>query len=240
MAPRACGMGGAISCRQPRQPSRRRAPGNTSMSALAAGGLGTTTARINNSKGCGGVMRTAPIGLMTAWDAERAFELGAGAAAITHGHPSGYLSGGAMAATVRLPVDGVALREAAKQAVGLAATWSDSGETMTALRKALELAQTCSQSHDESIRLLGQGWVGEEALAIGLYAALAGGSFAETLAIAANHDGDSDSTASIAGQLCGAWHGVAGIPHRWVGRMDVIEPIYEITYDLISANGSTI
>jgi ADP-ribosyl-[dinitrogen reductase] hydrolase len=57
---------------------------------------------------------------------------------------------------------------------------------------------------------LGQGSVGEEALAIGLYRALAGGSFAETLAIAANHDGDSDSTASIAGQLCGAWHGSPG------------------------------
>jgi ADP-ribosyl-[dinitrogen reductase] hydrolase len=58
----------------------RRAPGNTCMSALAAGVLGTTTAGINNSKGCGG----------------------------------------ATAATVRLRVDGVALREAAKQAVGLA------------------------------------------------------------------------------------------------------------------------
>jgi ADP-ribosylglycohydrolase len=39
---------------------------------------------------------------------------------------------------------------------------------------------------------------------IGPYAALAGDSFAETLAIAANHDGDSDSTASIAGHLYGA------------------------------------
>jgi ADP-ribosylglycohydrolase len=91
-----------------------------------------------------------------------------------------------------------------------------------------------------SIRLLGQGWVGEEALAIGLYAAPAGGSVAETLAIAANHDGDSDSTASIAGQLWRAWHGVAGIPHRWVRRIDVIEPIWELTHDLIAANGSMI
>jgi ADP-ribosylglycohydrolase len=83
---------------------------------------------------------------------------------------------------------------------------------------------------------LGAGWVGEEALAIGLYAALVGGSFPETLAIAANHDGDSDSTASIAGQLFGASKGVAEIPHRWVRRLDVIEPVYEVLGGLISAN----
>jgi ADP-ribosylglycohydrolase len=72
------------------------------MSELQAGGHGTTTARVNNSKGCGGVMRTAPIGLVSRWDAPTAFRVGAEAAAITHGHPSGYLSGGAMAAIVRL------------------------------------------------------------------------------------------------------------------------------------------
>lgn len=40
-----------------------RAPGNTCLSALAAGGNGTIEKPINNSKGCGGIMRVAPIGL---------------------------------------------------------------------------------------------------------------------------------------------------------------------------------
>ena len=216
-----------------------RAPGNTCMSALSAGGRGTTAARINDSKGCGGVMRTAPIGLVASWDAHRAFDVGAGAAAITHGHPSGYLSGGAIAAMVRLLIGGASLEDAAGQAAELAAAWDDSDETVTAIRNALGLARTGSQSHEGAIRSLGQGWVGEEALAIGLYAALVGGSFVEALAIAANHDGDSDSTASIAGQLYGAWRAIGEIPHGWVRRIDVIEPLYEIMDGLISANRLT-
>ena len=43
----------------------RRAPGITCMNALSSGGLGTLEKKVNDSKGCGGVMRTAPIGLMT-------------------------------------------------------------------------------------------------------------------------------------------------------------------------------
>jgi len=50
---------------------------------------------------------------------------------------------------------------------------------------------------------LGEGWVGQEALTIGLYSALVAKSFREVFSIAANHDGDSDSTAAIAGQFYG-------------------------------------
>lgn len=41
----------------------RRAPGNTCLSAIASGCNGTLEKPINGSKGCGGVMRVAPIGL---------------------------------------------------------------------------------------------------------------------------------------------------------------------------------
>ena len=71
----------------------RRAPGNTCLSALQRGGMGTTGRPMNDSKGCGGVMRVAPIGLV----AEDPFRLAADAAALTHGHPSGYLAAGALA-----------------------------------------------------------------------------------------------------------------------------------------------
>jgi ADP-ribosyl-[dinitrogen reductase] hydrolase len=214
---------------------QRRAPGNTCMSALRAGGHGTIDARANDSKGCGGVMRTAPIGLITAWNERTAFDVGARASAISHGHPSGYLSGGAMAAMVRLLVGGAELEDAAERTIEIAGTWSESEETLAAIGLALDLAKKPDHRPEDAIRSLGQGWVGEEALAIRLYAALVGGSFAETLVIAANHDGDSNSTASIAGQLFGAWKGVTEIPHAWVRRLDVIEPIYEIMGGLLSA-----
>ena len=86
-------------------------------------------------------------------------------------------------------------------------------------------------------KYVGEGWVGEEALAIGVYAALKASSFQNALIISANHDGDSDSTASIAGQLYGAWHGVECIPERWIKKLDVqeiLEGLYNNFVDQIT------
>jgi ADP-ribosyl-[dinitrogen reductase] hydrolase len=74
--------------------------------------------------------------------------------------------------------------------------------------------------------------VGEEALAIGLYAALCALSFVEAIRIATNHGGDSDSTASIAGQLWGAMNGLDGIPHVWVSALDVLLPLLHLARQL--------
>ena len=52
-----------------------RAPGNSCLSSLKSGKLGTIGDPINNSKGCGGVMRMAPVGLAYD-DAEKAFHFG--------------------------------------------------------------------------------------------------------------------------------------------------------------------
>jgi ADP-ribosylglycohydrolase len=75
---------------------------------------------------------------------------------------------------------------------------------------------------------LGEGWVGEEALAVGLYAAMVARTFSECVELAANHDGDSDSTASIAGQLWGARFGLGGMAREIVERVDVIEALLEV------------
>ena len=46
--------------------------------------------------------------------------------------------------------------------------------------------------------------------------------------LAANHDGDSDSTASVAGQLWGARLGVGAVAREVVERVDVIEPLLKV------------
>ena len=70
----------------------------------------------------------------------------------------------------------------------------------------------CADRHGVIVEL-GAGWVGEEALAIGLHSAIVASDFREAVCIASNHGGDSASTASIAGQIHGAWKGLAGIPN---------------------------
>ena len=76
----------------------QRAPGNTCLNALASGVCGTIDRPVNNSKGCGGVMRVAPIGLYLCEHDDEAYvtELGAKAAAVTHGHPLGFIPAAAL------------------------------------------------------------------------------------------------------------------------------------------------
>jgi len=205
-----------------------RAPGMTCLAALRQGGRGTVEHPINDSKGCGGVMRTAPLGFLSATvsDAE-VFRLGAAAAALTHGHPDGYLPAGAMTVLVRDSLDAVPWDASISKVLQIVRSWPGSNGTAEAIEAAREAAASGPPSRHR-VDTLGQGWVGEEALAVGLYAAMAASSFAECIELAANHDGDSDSTASIAGQLWGARHGLAGIPDEVMSRLDVFEPLLDV------------
>src|SRR5215471_19375771 len=65
----------------------------------------------NTSKGCGAVMRSAPIGL-GAGSIEDAFQLARDSARDTHGHPSGYLAAAYFAALIQRLVRGETLPEA--------------------------------------------------------------------------------------------------------------------------------
>jgi ADP-ribosylglycohydrolase/protein-tyrosine phosphatase len=201
----------------------RRAPGVTCVSALSAGGRGTPERPINDSKGCGAVMRVAPLAFLPV-DPEAAFRLGATTGALTHGHADGWLSAALFARILREVALGRPLPEVAAAAVAASRAAAPAGtRTLALAEEALGLAARPDLPPEAAVARLGQGWVGEEALAVGLYAALRGGTFLETLAIATNHDGDSDSTASIAGQLRGAWHGLDDVPHRLVRRLDVLD-----------------
>ena len=103
----------------------RRAPGNTCLNALAGAKnqeFGTIISHINNSKGCGGVMRSAPVGLYFWNSPEYAFQYGAESAAITHGHPSGYLSAGTLSAIVAEIITGKELIDAVQVAMNILKT----------------------------------------------------------------------------------------------------------------------
>ena len=94
---------------------QRRAPGSTCLTALRdAAKLGDRAD--NLSKGCGAIMRVAPVGLLgTAGSAESGwptFELGDETAILTHGHPTGHLAAGFFAEVIAQLVAGKSLRDA--------------------------------------------------------------------------------------------------------------------------------
>lgn len=195
-------------------PNQRRGQGNTCLSALQSGKIGTIEEKINNSKGCGGVMRTAPVGL--AYPSDRAFQEGAEYAAITHGHPSGYLPAGFLSVMISYLIEGKTLTEAIDLCIRQLIKYDGHRETLD----KIELAQKLSisqKSIEESIQTIREGWVGEEALAISIYCSpkFSGNWKRGTLA-AVNHSGDSDSTGSIAGTILGTLLGVELIPEKWV------------------------
>ncbi|MCB0112764.1 MAG: ADP-ribosylglycohydrolase family protein [Caldilineaceae bacterium] len=197
---------------------QRRAPGNTCLSALRSGTMGVVATPINNSKGCGGVMRTAPVGLILG--AEDAFIHGMDYAAITHGHPSGYLSAGYMAALIACIVEGDSLQNAIQRCNKLLVAYPGHEETLDLVQRAVTVHRS-GVDVENGIRQLGEGWIGEEALGIALFCALRfPNDYVAAVIAGANHDGDTDSTASMVGAILGAQLGASAIPSAWIEQIE--------------------
>ncbi|MFT9596507.1 ADP-ribosylglycohydrolase family protein [Mesobacillus sp.] len=205
-----------------------RAPGNTCLSALESNKMGTIEWPINDSKGCGGVMRVSPVGLFLHKDPVQAFQVAAEIAAITHGHPSGYLSAGALAVIIAELLNGKTIAESAQSAMAILKEYPQHEETLTAMENAIQLASS-DESPESAISKLGQGWVAEEALAISLYCALKEPDFKKALILAVNHDGDSDSTGAICGNILGASYGLEAIPEEWANQLELKELIADVS-----------
>ena len=205
----------------------RRAPGNTCMSALDAIARGWEPS--NNSKGCGGVMRVAPVGVFGAcqfishnsqWRDGDVIKLGAECAKITHKHPAGWLSAGLLAHIIyeivarsqSERIDQGKFEHIVQSACHYMIAYFNSLQEFihplhAMMSKALELARQDISDH-EAISQLGEGWVGDEALAIATYCASRHIDSVEDAIIASvNHDGDSDSTGAICGNIMGAIYG---------------------------------
>lgn len=230
---------------------RREAPGNTCLTALGSGEIGLIDEPINRSKGCGGVMRTAPCGMLKVPglpDNEDVYAMqGAMAGAITHSHIMGYVPAAMLADIIHMILleDGRALE----------AIVEDSLERMLRLfpgpatcefagliRRAVELA-SADVPDTEAIRELGQGWVGDEAIAIAVFCSLRyQDDLAEGLSAAVTHDGDSDSTGAIAGNILGAWLGAGAIPEEWLDAIELREVVDDMAHKLFEAakSGNTL
>lgn len=216
----------------------RRAPGTTCLTALREVTEFGRPAD-NTSKGCGGVMRVAPVALLgrrVGVDAQEVFDLAAALAALTHGHPSGSLPAGVLAVVVFEAVAGASLSDAIAVAVDSLRTKEGHRETFAAVTDAVRQAESGVPA-PEAIARLGAGWVAEEALAISLYCALTARDFAHGVTMAVNHSGDSDSTGAITGNLLGAALGASAIPRRWLEPLELRDVIGEIADDLSGCVG---
>jgi len=73
------------------------------------------------------------------------------------------------------------------------------------------------QDEEQALDNLGQGWIGEEAVALALYCFLRyPNDYKKIVLRGANTNGDSDSIACIAGGISGARLGAEAIPKEWL------------------------
>lgn len=215
----------------------RRAPGNTCLGALRSDKVGTIEKSINNSKGCGTIMRMAPVGLFYFGENEKAFKIACELSAITHGHPTGYLSGGVFASIIADLAVGIDLKESIDNSVRILKKWNNHGETLNAIEAALHLhEETLNDSFKvsaETLERLGQGWIAEEALSLSIFASLLfEKDFKRGVLFAVNHGGDCDSTGSIVGNILGLINGIESVPVKWIDNLRNHEIVSEIAKDL--------
>lgn len=228
----------------------RRAPGNTCLMAMKervrkGGELqyprnGYIASVINNSKGCGGVMRTAPVGLCRSDKSLDEITIeGAEAGAITHNHPMGYVPAGVLAHIVRqlaYAEQKPSLRTVVEKAIAdMERIFHGTPclDTFSALLKNAAALAYNDADDLTNIHQLGEGWVGDEALAIAIYCCLRHeDDFSACIISSVNHNGDSDSTGAIAGNILGALVGYEAIEDKWKQHLELSDVILEIADDL--------
>ena len=217
--------------------NRLRAPGGTCLSALSSGKMGTLVEPIHDSKGCGGVMRVAPIGFLDI-NEEEVLMLGARAAAITHGHPLGYIPSAMLSHIIygifnnaNLSLKDIVLNSLSKTAL----TFKDNSYIpffKDLIYRAVDLADSDTKC-EEAIFSLGAGWVAEEALAIAVFCTLRyENDFEGCITAAVNHSGDSDSTGAIAGNILGAYLGFDSIPQKYIINLEMTDVLDDIAHQL--------
>ncbi len=226
-----------------------RAPGNTCIGALCHGEMGTLEKPINDSKGCGGIMRIAPVGLyFSRQPLDNIGRTGAKINAITHGHPLGNISSYVMSVLINTIIYGedeyfeVPLKRNLEECIEFALKvythkFKIYDKKITSyfvdlIHKAIKLAKQDIEDI-KAIEQLGGGWVAEETLAIAIYSCLKySDDFEKAIICAVNHSGDSDSTGAVAGNIIGAYLGISNIPNKFLEKLELREVIEEIATDL--------
>lgn len=225
---------------------RCRAPGSTCLSALTQQqGQPPLESYIshpqNHSKGCGGVMRVAPLGVSryTAVPIEALDREGAELAAITHGHSLGYMP----AAVLTHILHRIVYPERTQTLLQIVCEARDTVRALFAgdkhldeLTARIDLAIRLADNDEPdlaNIHRLGEGWVAEETLAVAIYCALRhADDFSAGIIAAVNHCGDSDSTGAVTGNILGALLGYDAIDKAWTRDLELRDVILELADDL--------
>jgi ADP-ribosylglycohydrolase len=149
----------------------------------------------------------------------------------THGHPAEDAACIGPAYLVKLALDGIVPNKMIPQLFVFTAGVS------VEFDQAISKVEKCLGWEDEekALRYLGEGWVGEEAVALALYCFLRNPeSYEKVIIRGANTNGDSDSIACIAGSISGAYLGIDAIPPEWVTKIEKSPYLEDLSQRLVA------
>lgn len=225
--------------------NQNRAPGNTCLSALAAIHAGKEPQ--NASKGCGGIMRVAPVGLYGAahdWSPADTARLAGELAELTHLHPLSTYSSATLAVIVQLcassedAVDKEMFKGSVDKSLKIVSdVYGADAAAMDEFLKIVGNAMSLENDPQSDWQIIedriGEGWVAEETLAIALFSTLRHvDDFSGCLISAVNHGGDSDSTGAVAGNIIGAILGDDAIPGKFKKEIQLSDLLLHAADDL--------
>ncbi len=240
-----------------RSPENDRSPGNTTIKGCQEleAGVSWTESGLVQSKSCGAVMRVAPIGLYYHSDPSE-LRLAAWASSLaTHAHPTALVCAEVTAFCVSWAVEGIApgeflprIKALQPDSIGsweplLGKSWERAGYASPESYLKVGWSELCSEFEKIPLALskdpadvcdvLGGGWGADEALACALACVLRHPEdYASAIKLGANTGGDSDSIASIAGAISGAYLGHNAISKDWRKRIENRKNLIELSKQL--------
>lgn len=175
--------------------------------------------------GCGSVMRAYPCGMVYADDAAKAIEFAVAQSRLTHSHPIALAASAGIAAGVAAAIRGESVGVIITATIDAAQLYD--ANTADKVRKAVELAHENKPMLDahgsalsafkskrfcdehERIFIRFPGWAADDALAGAVYCfCMSPDSIINAVHLGVHTSGDSDSIASLAGALVGAYCGI--------------------------------
>ena len=206
----------------------RRGVGMTSMNSLAGSiknKFGTIKNRVNSSKGCGCVMRVAPIGLYFCRNENTAFQIGCESGALTHGHIDAILSSGYLAYIISAIIQGGEIKDVVMDGLACLKKYDGYETCFEKIKQAVLLGES-DKKPEIAMAEIGKGLTAEEAIALAVYLAIRyEEDFEGAIVTASKYEGNRDSIGSICGNIMGAYLGDYEIPYKWIQKLELSELI---------------
>jgi ADP-ribosylglycohydrolase len=219
-------------------PENNRDPGSTCIAGVRRfeSGLSWRESGIVGSKGCGSAMRVATIGYLYQLDEVRLRSVAEASGVITHRHPAAIAASIAGAYLVKLALDGIPVTEYMQRVMAFTDGISEEFDAAI-LRVGHVLGWT---NEEAALDHIGEGWTGDEAIALALYCVLRyPDDYPVCVRRAANSEGDSDSVACMAGGIMGARLGLDAIPGDWRARCEKHDYLTDLAARMAQARNIT-